>query len=69
MRVQKAPNARYTFDSERDATQSELCREEKGKPNDCIIVRMGYASCSIDSKTRYMQLQMHSKKLFEAMQV
>ncbi|VDC00871.1 unnamed protein product [Peniophora sp. CBMAI 1063] len=48
--VQKAPSARYTFDSERDAPQSELCREEKGKPNECII------------------LQMHSKKLFEAMQ-
>ncbi|KAJ7093217.1 hypothetical protein C8R44DRAFT_890981 [Mycena epipterygia] len=49
--IARAPASQYTFDSERDATQSEICRAEA--PNlarECII------------------LQMHSKRLFEAMQ-
>ncbi|KAL0947380.1 hypothetical protein HGRIS_013496 [Hohenbuehelia grisea] len=44
------PNTRYTFDSERDAPQSEICRQGGPKGKECII------------------LQMHSKRLFEAMQ-
>ncbi|KAI0035746.1 hypothetical protein K488DRAFT_42701, partial [Vararia minispora EC-137] len=40
----------YTFDSERDAPQSELCRKGTTEGRECIL------------------LQMHSKKLFEAMQ-
>jgi hypothetical protein len=33
---QRDPNAPYSFDSERDATQSEICRQNKNK--ECIIV-------------------------------
>jgi hypothetical protein len=35
---QRDPNAHYIFDSERDATQSEICRQSKNK--ECIIVRL-----------------------------
>jgi len=48
--IAKGPKSNYTFDSERDAPQSEICRELGKDSRDCII------------------LQMHSKKLFEAMQ-
>ncbi|KAJ7445729.1 hypothetical protein B0H11DRAFT_2290791 [Mycena galericulata] len=51
--IARAPTSRYTFDSERDAPQSDLCREENLSPaqaRECIV------------------LQMHSKRLFEAMQ-
>jgi len=34
---QRDPNAHYIFDSERDASQSEICRQSKNK--ECIIVR------------------------------
>ena len=37
---QEDPNSRYTFDSERDAPQSELCREGKEKGRKCIMVRL-----------------------------
>ena len=33
---QRDPNALYSFDSERDASQSEICRQRKNK--ECIIV-------------------------------
>lgn len=33
---QRDPNTDYVFDSERDATQSEICRQ--GKNKECIIV-------------------------------
>ncbi|KAH9966422.1 hypothetical protein BC827DRAFT_663180 [Russula dissimulans] len=36
--ISRNPNAIYTFDSERDASQSEICRQGKGK--ECIILRM-----------------------------
>ncbi|KAJ6488607.1 hypothetical protein C8R47DRAFT_1126266 [Mycena vitilis] len=48
--IARAPASRYTFDSERDAPQSEICREDGKLGRECII------------------LQMHSKRLFEAMQ-
>src|SRR6266566_851651 len=35
---QRAPNTPYTFDSERGASQSEICRQ--GKNKECIIVRL-----------------------------
>ena len=35
---QRDPNAHYSFDSERDASQSEICRQSKNK--ECIIVRL-----------------------------
>jgi hypothetical protein len=34
---QRNPNAQYSFDSERNASQSEICRQ--GKNKECIIVR------------------------------
>jgi hypothetical protein len=37
--TQKNPNAGYTFDSERGAPQSELCRSEDGpKGRECVMV-------------------------------
>ncbi|KAJ6606518.1 hypothetical protein DFH09DRAFT_1120459 [Mycena vulgaris] len=51
--IARAPAARYTFDSERDAPQSEICRRPSSgdaAATECIV------------------LQMHSKRLFEAMQ-
>ena len=36
---QEDPNSVYTFDSERDAPKSELCREGKEKGRKCIEVR------------------------------
>ncbi|KAJ7684676.1 hypothetical protein DFH06DRAFT_1156315 [Mycena polygramma] len=48
--IARAPTSRYTFNSERDAPQSEICREDGKLGRECII------------------LQMHSKRLFEAMQ-
>jgi len=39
--IAKNPNARYTFDSERGAPQSEICREELGdKRRECIMLQM-----------------------------
>ncbi|CCM06234.1 uncharacterized protein FIBRA_08480 [Fibroporia radiculosa] len=37
--VSEDPNSKYTFDSERDASQSEICREEK-KGLKCITLAM-----------------------------
>jgi hypothetical protein len=37
--MQRDPEARYSFDSERDAPQSEICRQGKGRDKECIIVR------------------------------
>jgi hypothetical protein len=37
--MQHDPDAWYTLDSERDATQSEICRQGKGKAKECLIVR------------------------------
>ncbi|KAI0282199.1 hypothetical protein BGY98DRAFT_139226 [Russula aff. rugulosa BPL654] len=36
--ISRDPNAHYSFDSERDATQSEICRQSKNK--ECIILQM-----------------------------
>src|SRR5712691_8058410 len=38
--MQRDPEARYSFDSERDASQSEICRQGKGRDKECIIVRL-----------------------------
>ena len=35
---QEDPDSKYTFDSERDATQSEICREGKKLSKKCITV-------------------------------
>ncbi|KAJ7632201.1 hypothetical protein FB45DRAFT_1057334 [Roridomyces roridus] len=50
--ISRDPTASYTFDSERDAPTSEICRElpNKQAQRECIAI------------------QMHSKRLFEAMQ-
>ena len=37
--TQEDPNSVYTFDSERDAPQSEFCREGKERDRKCIMVR------------------------------
>ncbi|KAI0273796.1 hypothetical protein BC834DRAFT_966266 [Gloeopeniophorella convolvens] len=36
--IARNPAARYTFDSERDAPQSEICRE--GRDRECILLQM-----------------------------
>ncbi|KAF7311584.1 hypothetical protein MKEN_01061100 [Mycena kentingensis (nom. inval.)] len=39
--VSKSPTAKYTFDSERGAPQSELCRAAEGqKKEECIMIQM-----------------------------
>ncbi|KIM87562.1 hypothetical protein PILCRDRAFT_815113 [Piloderma croceum F 1598] len=38
--IAKNPNALYTFDSERGAPQSEICREEGDKRRECIMLQM-----------------------------
>ncbi|KAG7086601.1 hypothetical protein E1B28_002546 [Marasmius oreades] len=38
--VSKTPNTRYTFDSERDAPVSEICRENGPQSRECIQIRM-----------------------------
>ncbi|KAI0807145.1 hypothetical protein C8Q74DRAFT_1226111 [Fomes fomentarius] len=38
--IAEDPDSRYTFDSERDAPQSELCREGKDKGRKCIMMQM-----------------------------
>ncbi|OBZ75705.1 putative pyridoxal 5'-phosphate synthase subunit PDX1 [Grifola frondosa] len=37
--IAEDPDSRYTFASERDAPQSEICREGKDKGRKCIMVR------------------------------
>ncbi|KAI0736944.1 hypothetical protein C8Q72DRAFT_879358 [Fomitopsis betulina] len=38
--VAEDPNSRYSFDSERDAPQSEICREGHDKSRNCITLMM-----------------------------
>ncbi|KAI0781061.1 hypothetical protein BD413DRAFT_600511 [Trametes elegans] len=38
--IAEDPNSVYTFDSERDAPQSEICREGKEKGRKCIQMQM-----------------------------
>ncbi|KAI1795997.1 hypothetical protein LXA43DRAFT_1090615 [Ganoderma leucocontextum] len=38
--IAEDPNSAYTFDSERGAPLSELCREGKDKGRECIMLRM-----------------------------
>ncbi|KAI0093997.1 hypothetical protein BDY19DRAFT_289863 [Irpex rosettiformis] len=38
--ISEDPNSEYTFDSERDAPQSELCREGKELSRKCIQIQM-----------------------------
>jgi len=37
--ISRDPNAHYIFDSERDASQSEICRQSK-KNKECMILQM-----------------------------
>lgn len=37
--MQEDPQSNYTFDSERDAPVSELCRDGKNLSKKCIMVR------------------------------
>ncbi|QRV90001.1 hypothetical protein RhiJN_18019 [Ceratobasidium sp. AG-Ba] len=38
--VSIAPAATYTFDGDRDSESAQLCRRERGKPEQCIQVSM-----------------------------
>ncbi|GBE82356.1 hypothetical protein BKA93DRAFT_724475 [Sparassis latifolia] len=38
--IAEDPDSRYTFHSERDASQSEICREGKDKERKCIMLEM-----------------------------
>lgn len=74
MFTQKQPNAKYTFDSERGAPQSEICREEGPQGRECMMVRVPeqVVFCLSDVESGFapgVQIQMYSTKLFEAMQV
>ena len=42
MRGQEDPKAKYTFNSERDAPESEICREGDKLSRKCIMVRLYY---------------------------
>lgn len=66
---QRDPNAHYVFDSERDASQSEICRQSKNK--ECIIVRSRKSSPNrrLVDTFEGKKLQMTSRELFAAMQV
>ena len=47
--MQRDPDARYTLDSERDASQSEICRQGKGEDKECIIVRFSHRKPTVES--------------------
>jgi hypothetical protein len=69
---QRDPNMPYTFDSERGASQSEICRQ--GKNKECIIVRLSVQENNhnrrlVDTVGGKKQLQMTARELFAAMQV
>ncbi|KAA1474876.1 hypothetical protein DENSPDRAFT_883130 [Dentipellis sp. KUC8613] len=38
--IAKAPAMQYTFDSERDAPQSEICREGGERGRECMTIHM-----------------------------
>ncbi|KAH8108179.1 hypothetical protein BXZ70DRAFT_1003576 [Cristinia sonorae] len=38
--VAEDPDSKYTFDSERDAPQSEICREGKKLSRKCVTLKM-----------------------------
>ncbi|KDQ60643.1 hypothetical protein JAAARDRAFT_31607 [Jaapia argillacea MUCL 33604] len=38
--IDQAPNASYTFDSERGAPESEICRDTKEKGMECRMIQM-----------------------------
>ncbi|KAH7912255.1 hypothetical protein BJ138DRAFT_1148892 [Hygrophoropsis aurantiaca] len=38
--LSQRPSGRYTFDSERGAPQSEICREGGEKGHECIVLKM-----------------------------
>ncbi|OCB84187.1 hypothetical protein A7U60_g8863 [Sanghuangporus baumii] len=45
--IAKSPRGRYTFDSERDAPRSELCRAQEGeRQKECIMVRSSLTSAA-----------------------
>lgn len=50
-RVQEDPDSRYTLGSERDAPQSELCREGDKLSKKCIMVRCTACLCGLNDST------------------
>jgi len=81
--MQRDPEAWYSLDSERDASQSEICRQGKGRDKECILVRLlrfCFAKTSTNRTivnlfrthtppSKKKKLQMTSRELFTAMQV
>lgn len=51
-RVQEDPDSRYTLDSERDAPQSELCRQGDKLSKKCIMVRCAVCLCGLNDSNR-----------------
>ncbi|KAJ3761121.1 hypothetical protein EV360DRAFT_10852, partial [Lentinula raphanica] len=53
MNIQRSPNNHYTFDSERDAPQSEICRDDPNN-HECITLQMNsrqmFAAMQVGSK-------------------
>jgi len=49
---QHSPTSKYTFDSEKGASESTICREPSspGARNDCVVVRM-------ESKRMFTRMQ------------
>lgn len=50
--VKKSPTSKYTFDSERDASESEICRVlgDSASRKDCIMVKL-------ESKRMFSKMQ------------
>ncbi|KAH7103927.1 hypothetical protein BKA62DRAFT_32010 [Auriculariales sp. MPI-PUGE-AT-0066] len=80
--VQKEPNAFYTFDSERDAPESQICRRLSSakERKDCVTVRSQWQqpyftqTCSLcphlrqNTDTCDSQLKLHATAMFASMQ-
>ncbi|EEB92184.1 hypothetical protein MPER_09342 [Moniliophthora perniciosa FA553] len=56
--LQKDPNTRYTFDSERDAPVSEICREYP-QSRECMMIQM-------NSKKLFESMQIQRKPTWSA---
>ena len=50
--VQEDPQSKYTFNSERDAPESELCREGDKLSRKCIMVRSPRLAACMEAELR-----------------
>ncbi|KAJ3840128.1 hypothetical protein F5878DRAFT_84377 [Lentinula raphanica] len=64
--VSRSPNNHYTFDSERDAPQSEICRDDPNN-HECITLQMNsrqmFAAMQVGSKRRALDALLPSGSL------